>query len=154
MQRLLISKPFPYSGQPFQVSSQKFTIFKIASQLSSQPFSGLVKLLISSRSRFMLGSCSVSARFLLGSDTRLYRDLTATLPRPYRYLYLNCRTFGANQMKTGRSNITNSQIQANRMPNKHAANYFRQCFLGFVRFRNPICSIHLRISEKSSIFAA
>ena len=28
----------------------------------------------------LLGSCSVSARFLLGSDTRLYRDLTETLP--------------------------------------------------------------------------
>ena len=42
LQRLLISKPFSYSGQPFQESSQKFTIFKIASQLSSQPFSVLV----------------------------------------------------------------------------------------------------------------
>ena len=42
LQRLLISKPFSYSGQPFQESSQKFTIFKIPSQLSSQPFSGLV----------------------------------------------------------------------------------------------------------------
>ena len=42
LHRLLISKPFSYSGQPFQVSSQKFTIFKIPSQLSSQPFSGLV----------------------------------------------------------------------------------------------------------------
>ena len=42
LQRLLISKPFSYSGQPFQKSSQKFTIFKIPSQLSSQPFSGLV----------------------------------------------------------------------------------------------------------------
>ena len=29
-------------SQPFQESSQKFTIFKIASQLSSQPFSVLV----------------------------------------------------------------------------------------------------------------
>ena len=104
--------------------------------------------------RFLLGSCSVPARFLLGFCSVLTRGCTATLPRPYRYLYLNCRTFGANRMKTGRSNITNSQTQANRMPNKHAANYFRQCFLGFVRFRNPICSIHLRISEKSSIFAA
>ena len=42
LQRLLVSKPFSYSGQPFQESSQKFTIFKIPSQLSSQPFSGLV----------------------------------------------------------------------------------------------------------------
>ena len=42
LQRLLISKPLLYSGQPFQESSQKFTIFKIPSQLSSQPFSGLV----------------------------------------------------------------------------------------------------------------
>ena len=42
LQRLLISKPLSYSGQPFQESSQKFTIFKIPSQLSSQPFSGLV----------------------------------------------------------------------------------------------------------------
>ena len=42
LQRLLISKPFSYSGQPFKESSQKFTIFKIASQLSSQPFSVLV----------------------------------------------------------------------------------------------------------------
>jgi len=44
LQRLLISKLFSYSGQPFQVSSQKYTIFKIPSQLSSQPFSGLVKV--------------------------------------------------------------------------------------------------------------
>ena len=42
LQRLLVNKPFSYSGQPFQESSQKFTIFKIASQLSSQPFSVLV----------------------------------------------------------------------------------------------------------------
>ena len=41
-QGLSNSKPFLHSGQPFQVSSQKFTIFKIQSQLSSQPFSGLV----------------------------------------------------------------------------------------------------------------
>ena len=27
LQRLLISKPFSYSGQPFQELSQKFTIF-------------------------------------------------------------------------------------------------------------------------------
>ena len=32
LQRLLISKPFSYSGQPFQELSQKFTIFKIAIQ--------------------------------------------------------------------------------------------------------------------------
>ena len=44
LQRLLISKPFSYSGQPFQESSQKFTIFKIASQLSSHPFSVLVTI--------------------------------------------------------------------------------------------------------------
>ena len=42
LQRLLVSKLFSYSGQPFQESSQKYTIFKIPSQLSSQPFSGLV----------------------------------------------------------------------------------------------------------------
>ena len=46
LQRLLISKPFSYSGQPFQESSQKFTIFKIASQLSSQPFSVLVTIFV------------------------------------------------------------------------------------------------------------
>ena len=44
LQHLLISKPFSYSGQPFQVSSQKFTIFKILTQLSSQPFSVLVSI--------------------------------------------------------------------------------------------------------------
>ena len=38
-----MSKPFSYSCQPFQVSSQKFTIFKILTQFSSQPFSGLVR---------------------------------------------------------------------------------------------------------------
>ena len=27
LQRLLVSKPFSYSGQPFQELSQKFTIF-------------------------------------------------------------------------------------------------------------------------------
>ena len=42
LHRLSNGKPFSHSGLPFQVSSQKFTIFKILSQLSSQPFSGLV----------------------------------------------------------------------------------------------------------------
>ena len=37
-----MNKLFLHSGQPFQVSSQKFTIFKILTQFSSQPFSGLV----------------------------------------------------------------------------------------------------------------
>ena len=37
-----MNKLFQHSGQPFQVSSQKFTIFKILTQFSSQPFSGLV----------------------------------------------------------------------------------------------------------------
>ena len=54
LQRLLISKPFSYSGQPFQESSQKFTIFKIPSQLSSQPFSGLVIIQIVQNFRYSL----------------------------------------------------------------------------------------------------
>ena len=41
--RLSNGKTFSVSGQPFQVPSQKFTIFKILTQFSSQPFSGLVK---------------------------------------------------------------------------------------------------------------
>ena len=34
----------------------------------------------------LLGSCSVSARFLLGSNTCLYRDYTETIPRQKRLL--------------------------------------------------------------------
>ena len=37
-----ISKPFQNRSQPFQETSQKFTFFKIITQESSQPFSGLV----------------------------------------------------------------------------------------------------------------
>ena len=51
LRRLSNGKPFLVSGQPFQVPSQKFTIFKIQSQFSSQPFSGLVILLIPYLSR-------------------------------------------------------------------------------------------------------
>ena len=74
LQRLLVSKPFSYSGQPFQESSQKFTIFKIPSQLSSQPFSGLVSIYARSAS---LESLVIPWRFLGGS-------LVVTLPKAYQ----------------------------------------------------------------------
>ena len=72
LQRLLISKPLSYSGQPFQESSQKFTIFKIPSQLSSQPFSGLV----TSQMQVTISRSLVRPWFLISRYPSLYLIIT------------------------------------------------------------------------------
>ena len=61
-----MSKLFLHSGQPFQVSSQKFTIFKIPTQFSSQPFSGLVSGLSTLLSRVIVGPMSMHCRSIVG----------------------------------------------------------------------------------------
>ena len=57
-----MNKLFLHSGQPFQESSQKFTIFKIPTQFSSQPFSGLVIVVKSGSQRDHHGIISRPSR--------------------------------------------------------------------------------------------
>ena len=51
------------------------------------PLSWLIHFFLSHSARFLLGSCSVSARFLLGIWTSLRADNFETLPRHYWHIH-------------------------------------------------------------------
>ena len=73
-----MNKLFLHSGQPFQESSQKFTIFKILTQFSSQPFSGLVIGYFS--------GCQRDHHGIITGSSRDHLAITLGRPRPHNGL--------------------------------------------------------------------